>query len=198
MEVRIKFHFKHCFPSAETIRTIRDGEPRTAPSTFTLQLGFILCSYHRSSCCPLKAMFVTVFLNVRAVLSHFVCCTVELVLYFSMNCCEVWNTCWPNRTKKKTKKQKKNKKKWRCRGLNPGPFTCEANALPLKYIPCHAGKVNYSSIIVRVYTCHCVRRYVKRFVWLVTGSTAQELCESRGGRPGLPVTNLLSLWSVCT
>lgn len=29
---------------------------------------------------------------------------------------------------------------WRCRGLNPGPFTCKANALPLRYIPhqgCH-------------------------------------------------------------
>ena len=25
---------------------------------------------------------------------------------------------------------------WRCRGLNPGPFTCKANALPLRYIPC--------------------------------------------------------------
>ena len=24
---------------------------------------------------------------------------------------------------------------WRCRGLNPGPFTCKANALPLSYIP---------------------------------------------------------------
>ena len=26
---------------------------------------------------------------------------------------------------------------WRCRGLNPGPFTCKANALPLRYIPSH-------------------------------------------------------------
>ena len=24
---------------------------------------------------------------------------------------------------------------WRCRGSNPGPFTCKANALPLSYIP---------------------------------------------------------------
>ena len=24
---------------------------------------------------------------------------------------------------------------WRCRGSNPGPFTCEANALPLSHIP---------------------------------------------------------------
>ena len=24
---------------------------------------------------------------------------------------------------------------WRCRGLNPRPFTCKANALPLSYIP---------------------------------------------------------------
>ena len=27
---------------------------------------------------------------------------------------------------------------WRCGGLNPGPFTCKANALPLSYIPSHA------------------------------------------------------------
>ena len=27
------------------------------------------------------------------------------------------------------------KNTWRCRGLNPGPFTCKANALPLRYIP---------------------------------------------------------------
>ena len=27
------------------------------------------------------------------------------------------------------------KNPWRCRGLNPGPFTCKANALPLRYIP---------------------------------------------------------------
>ena len=27
------------------------------------------------------------------------------------------------------------KKMWRCGGLNPGPFTCKANALPLSYIP---------------------------------------------------------------
>jgi hypothetical protein len=26
-------------------------------------------------------------------------------------------------------------KYWRCRGLNPGPFTCKADALPLSYIP---------------------------------------------------------------
>ena len=30
---------------------------------------------------------------------------------------------------------KKSPKRWRCRGLNPGPFTCKANALPLRYIP---------------------------------------------------------------
>ena len=30
------------------------------------------------------------------------------------------------------------KKLWRCGGLNPGPFTCKANALPLSYIPSHA------------------------------------------------------------
>lgn len=30
--------------------------------------------------------------------------------------------------------------RWRCRGLNPGPHTCEARALPLSYIP-GCGKV---------------------------------------------------------
>ena len=29
----------------------------------------------------------------------------------------------------------KKPKHWRCRGLNPGPLTCEASALPLSYIP---------------------------------------------------------------
>ena len=27
------------------------------------------------------------------------------------------------------------RKTWRCRGSNPGPFTCKANALPLSHIP---------------------------------------------------------------
>ena len=31
--------------------------------------------------------------------------------------------------------EKNLKKTWRCGGLNPGPFTCKANALPLSYIP---------------------------------------------------------------
>ena len=29
----------------------------------------------------------------------------------------------------------KSKRPWRHRGLNPGPLTCEASALPLSYIP---------------------------------------------------------------
>ncbi len=29
----------------------------------------------------------------------------------------------------------RSEKMWRCRGSNPGPFTCEANALPLSHIP---------------------------------------------------------------
>ena len=32
---RLLFKFRCCFTSTETIRTIRDGEPRTATSTFT-------------------------------------------------------------------------------------------------------------------------------------------------------------------
>ena len=33
---------------------------------------------------------------------------------------------------------------WRCRGSNPGPFTCKANALPLRYIPQMKRKVKIS------------------------------------------------------
>ena len=33
------------------------------------------------------------------------------------------------------KKKQQRKKMWRCRGLNPGPHTCKACALPLSYIP---------------------------------------------------------------
>ena len=33
------------------------------------------------------------------------------------------------------KETQKSQAMWRCRGLNPGPFTCKANALPLRYIP---------------------------------------------------------------
>lgn len=38
-------------------------------------------------------------------------------------------------SRKILKKEKKKRKHWRCRGLNPGPHTCEARALPLSYIP---------------------------------------------------------------
>ena len=34
---------------------------------------------------------------------------------------------------------------WRCGGLNPGPFTCKANALPLSYIPY---LLQYSKILI--------------------------------------------------
>ena len=33
------FFFKRCFTSTETIRTVRDGEPKTATSTFTQLLS---------------------------------------------------------------------------------------------------------------------------------------------------------------
>ena len=36
---------------------------------------------------------------------------------------------------------------WRCRGLNPGPHTCKACALPLSYIPWPAfGMVNFNMV----------------------------------------------------
>ena len=37
--------------------------------------------------------------------------------------------------KKEKNKIEKLKKTWRSRGSNPGPFTCETNALPLRYTP---------------------------------------------------------------
>ena len=42
-------------------------------------------------------------------------------------------------------------KKWRCRGSNPGPFTCKANALPLSYIP-------YDKLNGRLFPIENVRR----------------------------------------
>ena len=36
--------------------------------------------------------------------------------------------------------------KWRCRGSNPGPFTCKANALPLSHIPIHSLSININII----------------------------------------------------
>ena len=30
--------------------------------------------------------------------------------------------------------------KWRCRGLNTGPFTCKANTVPLSYIAIFEGR----------------------------------------------------------
>lgn len=37
---------------------------------------------------------------------------------------------------------------WRCRGLNPGPHTCEARALPLSYIP-QPGKQLFMSLLIQ-------------------------------------------------
>ena len=48
----------------------------------------------------------------------------------------------------KNKSYQKRKNNWRCRGSNPGPFTCKANALPLSYIPMllNLQSVNLSSL----------------------------------------------------
>ena len=56
------------------------------------------------------------------------------------------------------------KNDWRCRGSNPGPFTCKANALPLSYIPiwifftflfsiCNTFYMSVSSVIFIVHKC---------------------------------------------
>ena len=39
---------------------------------------------------------------------------------------------------------------WRCGGLNPGPFTCKANALPLSYIPWRQGASPMDAFTQRV------------------------------------------------
>ena len=44
----ITFFFAWCFTSTETVRTIRDGQPRTATSTFTQLLA--LCDHLLSWC----------------------------------------------------------------------------------------------------------------------------------------------------
>lgn len=54
---------------------------------------------------------------------------------------------------KKVRKKiiKAGKKAWRCRGLNPGPLTCEASALPLSYIPTRMALVVESISFSRAY-----------------------------------------------
>ncbi len=42
---------------------------------------------------------------------------------------------WGLHYKRHIRQASRVKKLWRCRGSNPGPFTCKANALPLSYIP---------------------------------------------------------------
>ena len=46
------------------------------------------------------------------------------------------------------KKTNEKKMKWRCRGSNPGPFTCKANAVPLSYIAILEGRA-YTFIYCR-------------------------------------------------
>ena len=49
---------------------------------------------------------------------------------------------------------------WRCRGLNPGPLTCEASALPLSYIPsCHVTPRQSVGPNARPYNDHNVLLY---------------------------------------
>ena len=62
---------------------------------------------------------------------------------------------------------------WRCRGLNPGPFTCKANALPLRYIPflfTHARCFEYIKSFVN--DNHLKSKYIMKRLrlkrWIVT------------------------------
>ena len=60
----------------------------------------------------------------------------------------------------------KNKTIWRSRGSNPGPFTCKANALPLRYIPLYKQKYLYTQklsiffLCVACYKGSCVFRHL--------------------------------------
>ena len=62
---------------------------------------------------------------------------------------------------------KKSLKRWRCRGLNPGPFTCKANALPLRYIPCwwREGKFqrHYFTALQFGSTSNCETDYIELY-----------------------------------
>lgn len=53
---------------------------------------------------------------------------------------------------------------WRCRGLNPGPFTCKANALPLSYIPTYR---LYILVPMWVVSClSCVWSMLGHYWWI--------------------------------
>ena len=41
---------------------------------------------------------------------------------------------------------------WRCRGSNPGPFTCKANALPLSYIPVRSFAFGYFTTLSDIHS----------------------------------------------
>ena len=88
----------------------------------TLQQNF---NYHRLCICEQTPTFSFIFLTSRKPYFE------NMFLFFQkirMNHSKTKVIKILNTLKKVTTR-------WRCRGLNPGPFTCKANALPLRYIP---------------------------------------------------------------
>ena len=55
---------------------------------------------------------------------------------------------------------------WRCRGLNPGPFTCKANALPLRYIPFLTFTLD-TWILIMLRRYHTVNAFVSRYQYRI-------------------------------
>ena len=49
---------------------------------------------------------------------------------------------------------------WRCRGSNPGPFTCKANALPLSHIPQLLNSTHLLVIKCIVISSRCLSRFL--------------------------------------
>ena len=65
---------------------------------------------------------------------------------------------------------------WRCRGSNPGPFTCKANALPLSYIP-NSLKLGVNNLLVHTQKYNSIylvsQWHSIHWLQLCTGSVAE-------------------------
>lgn len=84
---------------------------------------------------------------------------------------------------------------WRCRGLNPGPHTCKACALPLSYIPlprttcpaerpCPGAALSFPDGMKREQRCGCLRGREGREVLGVDGTPRREGTRAAMGLPG--------------
>ena len=118
----------------------------------TLQQNF---NYHRLCICEQTPTFSFIFLTSRK--PYF-----ENMFLFFKNL--EWIIPKP-KSLKYWKCWKKVTTRWRCRGLNPGPFTCKANALPLRYIPLMEIKQQISLLKQHFPSIRCVKP--QRHLWIV-------------------------------